>query len=665
MKYRSEIDGLRAIAVVPVILFHAGFEIFSGGFVGVDVFFVISGYLITTIIINEMDEAKFSLLNFYERRARRILPALFFVVLCCLPFAWFLLMPSDMKDFSQSLVAVATFSSNILFWRESGYFDTAAELKPLLHTWSLAVEEQFYILFPLFLMAAWRFGKRAIVWTLVAAFVISLATAQWGAYNKPAATFYLLPTRAWELLIGSFAAFYLQKRSVTAPLWVSNALSAAGLIAVLYGVFAFDEATPFPSVYALAPTVGTVLIILFAMRGTAVHALLSLKAFVGVGLISYSLYLWHQPVFAFWRHYNVFEPTHLQMVMLSLLCLPLAYLTYRFVEAPFRRQNRPIKRLQVLSFSMLFLMSFSVFGVTGHLLKGFPFRFSGNVLSIAQSSIDRTDQTCISSSTVPVHPVAGCNNGETQVSVMLIGDSHANAIRDVFLNALEDAGIGAYATSYSGCLPLRGFYRVDRGNEHLCSEFNLSALEYAAQQNIETLVLVSRFPLYLWGERFDNGERGVEEGEAAYVELVGLPPSDWLDESRRTRVLSEYRRQILELAENFNVILVSPIPEAGWNVPALGARLASREEEKLTLVTNYERYLMRTAPLLDLFQELDGQHDNVIFSPVHLDLCSDGLCYNILNDVVYYYDDDHLTNEGAEIVVPTILESIRQVRQLR
>jgi peptidoglycan/LPS O-acetylase OafA/YrhL len=193
MKYRSEIDGLRAIAVIPVILFHAGIEIFSGGFVGVDVFFVISGYLITAILIKDIDEGKFSLINFYERRARRILPALFCVVVCCIPFAWHLLLPGDLKDFSESLVAVATFSSNILFWYESGYFESASELKPLLHTWSLAVEEQFYILFPLLLMAVWRFGKRAIIWMLVAVFVISLAMAQWGAYNAPSATFYMLP----------------------------------------------------------------------------------------------------------------------------------------------------------------------------------------------------------------------------------------------------------------------------------------------------------------------------------------------------------------------------------------------------------------------------------------------------------------------------------------
>lgn len=372
MKYRREIDGLRAIAVVPVVLFHAGFEVFSGGFVGVDVFFVISGYLITNIIIDEMNEGKFCLLDFYERRARRILPALFVVVLCCIPFAWFLLLPSDMRDFSQSLVAVATFSSNILFWRESGYFDTASELKPLLHTWSLAVEEQFYILFPLILMVAWRLGKRAIVSTLAAAFVISLATAHWGAYNKPDATFYLLHTRAWELLIGSFAAFYSQHRSLGTAAWVNNALSTVGLAAILYGVFAFDDVTPFPSLYALIPTVGTVLIILFAVRGTAVHQLLSMREFAGVGLISYSLYLWHQPVFAFWRHYNFYEPSHLQMAIISLACLPLAYLTYRLVEVPFRKPNKAkddqysISQRSIFLLSTIGLFAFASLGISGY-----------------------------------------------------------------------------------------------------------------------------------------------------------------------------------------------------------------------------------------------------------------------------------------------------------
>ncbi len=190
MKYRAEIDGLRALAVLPVIFFHAGFEFFGGGFVGVDVFFVISGYLITGIILSEINNGQFSIINFYERRARRILPALFFVMASCLPFAWYWLTPSDLKDFGQSLIAVSTFSSNILFWMESGYFDTAAELKPLLHTWSLAVEEQYYILFPIFLMISWRLGINWIIIILIFIFLISLSMSHWGAFNKPSASFF-------------------------------------------------------------------------------------------------------------------------------------------------------------------------------------------------------------------------------------------------------------------------------------------------------------------------------------------------------------------------------------------------------------------------------------------------------------------------------------------
>ena len=193
MIYRPEIDGLRALAVLPVILFHAGFSAFSGGYVGVDVFFVISGYLITSIIIYEIADEKFTILNFYERRARRILPALFFVMAACIPFAWFWFLPEDLIKFSQSLIAVSAFVSNILFWKQSGYFAGATELMPLLHTWSLAVEEQYYILFPIFLMIAWRLGLRFIIVTLAFIFLFSLMLADWASVHYPSPNFYLLP----------------------------------------------------------------------------------------------------------------------------------------------------------------------------------------------------------------------------------------------------------------------------------------------------------------------------------------------------------------------------------------------------------------------------------------------------------------------------------------
>jgi len=207
MQYRPEIDGLRAVAVLPVVLFHAGLSCFGGGFVGVDVFFVISGYLITSILIEELEEGRFSVIRFYERRIRRILPALSLVVLACIIAAWFLLMPQDMLSFAKSVIGVSTFSSNILFWKESGYFDTVAELKPLLHTWSLAVEEQYYIFFPLFLMLIWRLPRGWVLGIIAFGLCCSLALAHWGSYHSETAAFYLLPTRGWELMIGALASF--------------------------------------------------------------------------------------------------------------------------------------------------------------------------------------------------------------------------------------------------------------------------------------------------------------------------------------------------------------------------------------------------------------------------------------------------------------------------
>ena len=300
MKYRPEIDGLRAFAIIPVILYHAGFQLFGGGYVGVDVFFVISGYLITSIIVAELEKGPFSLVHFYERRARRILPALFAMLFISLPFAWYWLLPDAMVSFSESLIAVSIFVSNIYFWQTSGYFEAAAELKPLIHTWSLAVEEQYYVLFPLFLILSWKLGKRWIVGLLIIVFVVSLACAQWLSIKRPSFAFFLLPTRGWELLIGAFVAFYYSNHNIKKHNHRIEQLgSLLGLSLITYAVFAYSNQTPFPSVYTLVPTLGTALIIIFAGSGTLVGKLLSSRPLVGIGLISYGAYLWHQPMYAF------------------------------------------------------------------------------------------------------------------------------------------------------------------------------------------------------------------------------------------------------------------------------------------------------------------------------------------------------------------------------
>ncbi|MFT4817018.1 MAG: peptidoglycan/LPS O-acetylase OafA/YrhL [Pseudohongiellaceae bacterium] len=372
LKYRPEIDGLRALAVVPVILFHGGFELFSGGFVGVDVFFVISGYLITTILIEDIENNRFSIVNFYERRARRILPALFFVMFVCIPFSWMWMLPGQLRDFSQSLMAVGLFSSNILFWLESGYFETAAEAKPLLHTWSLAVEEQYYLLFPIFLFFAWRFGKNRVFSMIVVLAAISLGLSEWGWRNQAAANFYLAPTRAWELFAGSIAAFVVLQRGVQS----NNTLSLLGLAAILFAIFAYDENTPFPSLYALVPVVGVALLVLFAGAGTLAAKLLSSRFFVALGLISYSAYLWHQPLFAFARIRLAGNPSSEFMLLLSILSIVLAIFSWRYIEKPFREKGTIFaSKLALLSTVIPSFIFFMCIGFFGYINDGFEERF--------------------------------------------------------------------------------------------------------------------------------------------------------------------------------------------------------------------------------------------------------------------------------------------------
>lgn len=378
MKYRKEVDGLRAFAVLPVIFFHAGFELFSGGFVGVDVFFVISGYLITTIILTDLGNGQFSISDFYERRARRILPALFLVMLVCVPFALLFLLPSDLESFSKSLVAVPLFVSNIFFWRDSGYWDVSADLKPLLHTWSLSVEEQFYLFFPIFLMGFWRFGKKKILAVLLGVWLLSFALAEFASVRKPDAAFFLLPTRGWELLTGAFVAYYLSYSNRVEGFelrWVKEFGAMLGFCFLLYSIFAFDRSTPFPGVYAALPTFGAALIILFANQNTVVGRLLSLKFFVGIGLVSYSAYLWHQPLFAFARYKSFGEENVRLMAVLVFMSIGLAYLSWRFVEKPFR-DRRFLSKKNIFMASAVGGFVFVSIGFVGIIFDGFPQRYS-------------------------------------------------------------------------------------------------------------------------------------------------------------------------------------------------------------------------------------------------------------------------------------------------
>jgi peptidoglycan/LPS O-acetylase OafA/YrhL len=455
MKYRSEIDGLRALAVVPVILYHAGYKAFSGGFVGVDVFFVISGYLITTILLNDLEAGKYSLLHFYERRARRILPALFVVMLACLPFAWFWLLPQDMLSFSDSLTAVSVFASNILFLSTSGYFDSATELKPLIHTWSLAVEEQYYVFFPLLLLFAWRFGKRWIAALLTIIAVISLGLAQRLLTHHPAFDFYALPTRTWELMIGALVAYYYTEHNINKHKYLaSESLSLLGIALIAYPIFIYSEKTPFPGVYALAPTLGAALVIVFAKHQTLVGKVLGSKPFVAVGLVSYSAYLWHQPMFAFARHRSLNEPRMLLMAVLAMASLGLAYLTWRFVERPFRNRHR-FTRKQVFVLAVCGSALFSGIGFALPLFDSHSIRLETSNLvgetgqaefySFIKSNFPDCEDAEVKKNAPYFENMQMCQQSKRGKSdIVLLGDSHAEYLFYGLQKELPNANIAYY-----------------------------------------------------------------------------------------------------------------------------------------------------------------------------------------------------------------------------
>tara|TARA_B110000003_G_scaffold276490_1_gene323268 strand:- start:3900 stop:5762 length:1863 start_codon:yes stop_codon:yes gene_type:complete len=343
--YRAEIDGLRAIAVFSVIFFHLDLNFFRGGYIGVDIFFVISGYLITSLILNELNNGNFKITNFYERRIRRIIPVLFFVIIVSIFSFIFILQPYELISFGKSLISNIFFFSNILFWREGGYFDIVNGIKPLFHTWSLGVEEQFYLFFPLFLVIFWKFGLQNIIVTLIIFFLISFFSSEYLVKIKPEFSFYMLPTRGWELLSGCLSAFYLQnKKNINNKLWINNILSILGLLIISLSIFFYDETTPTPSRYILLPVLGTVLIIIFGNKNSSIKDLLSNRILVNIGLMSFSLYLWHQPLIVFAKILS-FPKNNFFYLSFFIILFLISFLSWKLIEKPFRKKNYISKNL--------------------------------------------------------------------------------------------------------------------------------------------------------------------------------------------------------------------------------------------------------------------------------------------------------------------------------
>jgi peptidoglycan/LPS O-acetylase OafA/YrhL len=616
MQYRREIDGLRAVAVLPVILFHAGFEVFSGGYIGVDVFFVISGYLITSILIGELEQGTFSITRFYERRARRILPALFLVMLACLPFAYMWMLPSQLEDFGQSLIAVSLFLSNWLFWSETGYFGAAGELKPLLHTWSLAVEEQYYLLFPIFMLVLWRFGRNLVFWSVITIATFSLLLSEWGWRNEPEINFFFTFSRFWELLAGSICAFLTVGKAHRS----GNLLSLTGLGLIVFSIFYYDENTPFPSLYALTPVGGTALIILFASQKTWVARLLSTAPFVSVGLISYSAYIWHQPLFAFARLRSLTEPSHVLMAGLAGTSIALAWATWYWVEQPFRKRPKPLLAAQ----RSLFFASGAVgavfvgFGLAGHIEKGFGWRSNGSInfgnleqKLVLNYGLHRDCEHSFNQS-------ANCFTSATP-NVLLWGDSFAMHLAQGII--ASEPEISMQQQTLSSCSPILGLALLGGQN---CVDFNDSVIAWLQRQHssVDLVILSSTFggPL---GGRIMSKTSQVSEG--AEFEYVTQKLRETVDVIRQTGA---------------RVVIVSPTPSSGWNTGLCSMRSVLHGEDEASC--NFALDVRTGANAL-----LRRVSDYVPTYWLYKDICDENTCYGTQDGIVIYRDGGHLSEGGS------------------
>jgi peptidoglycan/LPS O-acetylase OafA/YrhL len=408
-------------------------------------------------------------------------------MLVCIPFAWMWMLPIQMRDFSQSLVAVSLFVSNILFWRESGYFAPAAEEKPLLHTWSLAVEEQYYVLFPIFLILAWRFGKNRVFWMIVVMAAISLLLSEWGWRIKATANFYLAPTRAWELFAGSIAAFIVQKQGVQK----NNLLATCGLAAIIFSIFFYDETTPFPSMYALVPVLGVVLFALYADKETLAAKVLSTKGFVGIGLISYSAYLWHQPLLAFARIKSQNELSIILIAILVVASLLLAYLSWKYVESPFRNKQK-INRKYIFFVSVLSIVLFIIIGIIGHKKDGFPNRLEDYQLDILQwesypREIAYREGDCF------LRPEQSYTEFKSECTItsantLIWGDSHAAALASGWRESRD-----VHQLTASMCPPIINSVFPSR---QYCEGINRHIFDVISTSNYDTVILHAYWMIY-------------------------------------------------------------------------------------------------------------------------------------------------------------------------
>ncbi|WPO99701.1 acyltransferase family protein [Pseudomonas sp. HR96] len=638
--YRRDIDGLRAMAILPVVLFHFGFSGFSGGFVGVDVFFVISGFLITSIIWRERQAGRFSFIDFWTRRARRILPTLVAMTLAVLVAGWWLLTPEDYSELGRSVRYQAIFGSNFYFMRGHGYFAPASAVQPLLHTWSLAVEEQFYLVFPL-LLALLSGRLRRWRETLVGLALLSFALSLWAMHHKHGqAAFYMLPMRAWELLLGALLALAPAPRR-TWPGWVREAASAAGLLAILGAVFGYSAQTPFPGPAALLPTLGAVALI-WANGGqpTWVGRLLGSRLLVGIGLISYAWYLWHWPLLVFAEYLALDPLTLAQRSALVLVSALLGYASWRWLEGPFRQRRWLAGQRPLLGGALASLVLLALVGQLLRSSDGVPGRLSEQALRYARAGTWQAGQPRCLFDRHLLSVDSLCHFGPAQPPLAMVwGDSHAAALTPAWREQAQRANLPLALAGHSACPPIEGLHR-----EAVCEAFNATAQQLLAQPQLHDVILAAHWTMYVEGE--EDGRTGL---------MIHAPGSLQPDVAYARQQLADGLRATVERlrAAGKRVWLVKEAPEHPVEIAPRLTRLAMLGLPTARVGRPQQERDQRQAFVDRLFEQLSAQDAQVrVLDPTPL-FCADGrTCLAEDRGEALYRDTNHLSDQGGLQAVP-------------
>ncbi len=618
--YRSDIDGMRGVAVLAVLLYHAYPTSIRGGFTGVDVFFVISGYLISNVIVANLDAGRFSLADFYARRVRRILPALLVVIPACFAVGWFVLRSDEYKQLCSHIAAGAGFASNIVLWAESGYFDQSAETKPLLHLWSLGIEEQFYLVWPILLAVAWRLRISLLKLSIVLA-ALSFACNVLTVAGQPASAFFLPHTRAWELMIGSTLAQAKPSGQAHAN---SRSVVGAGLIAV--GLFVVDRSKAFPGAWALLPTVGTALVISAGPGAWLNKNVLASRPMVGLGLISYPLYLWHWPLLSFGRIIQSEELGALTRLGMLVAATALASCTYAFVERPVRKMRRGVLVVSLVAA----LFAFGAIGHYGFVRDGWPDRAAVVHYKYNRDQLVRmpsTDDECKRYvGGEPLFPYCRYSNVHGAATIALIGDSHAHVAYPGVAAMLRDHGISTLMMAHSAC----PFDAACGPATHQM----LSAL--SADRTIDRVFIFCRGPRYLVGSSMMDLGKGLNASPRMSPETLQGALQSTID---ALRTAGKHVYVVSDPPE----LLVAPIA-------CLPRPLRTTKNKCEVDVDTVKRFQLGYAEVLR------GLHDAKVI-PTMEAFCPGGTCRAVRADELLYADDNHLSVAGSQFLASEVLRA--------